>query len=133
MIDWSKKRIAIVGGPVTGKSLLTDQVTDRPVIHSDDIPHDGISWSEHSERVKQEAEKHESFVVAGVAADRAVRKGLEVDLIVHCTEPRVRYSAGQRTLKRQIDARVQGLKRAGIPVVEFRGASPTVTPRPVKG
>ena len=125
------KRIAVVGGPVTGKSMLTDEVTDRPVIHSDEIPHENISWSEHSHRVKEKAEKEESFVVAGVAADRAVRKGLQVDAIVHCTEPRTKYKSGQRILKQQIDRRVHEL---GGTQYAFTGRDGmTVIPRPRKG
>lgn len=110
-------RIAVVGGPVTGKSIITEAVTDRPVIHSDDL-HDS-SWSGKSEDLKKEAEKHDRFVIAGIAADRAVRKGLEVDVLVHCTRPRRAYKTGQRVLKDQIDRRVRELEATGIPRVEF--------------
>ena len=106
------RRVAVVGGPVTGKSIVTDSVSDRPIIHSDDIPHEDITWSEHSQAVKEACERHETFVVAGIAADRAVRKGLEVDAIIHCTESRALYSQGQRTLKKQIDQRVKKLSKS---------------------
>jgi len=111
-------RVAVTGGPVTGKSIVTDAVTDRPVIHSDNIAHGDThtAWSRHSADVKHEAEQHQRFVVAGIAADRAVRKGLEVDAIIHARRPRDRYTRGQRTLKKQIDKRVRELEARGIPV-----------------
>ncbi len=111
------KRVAVVGGPVTGKSIVTEKVTDRPVYHSDDYA--GTEWSERSQILKDACEPHESFVVAGIAADRAVRKGLEVDAIIHCKTPRAVYKKGQKTLKKQIDKRVSALKRKGIPTFDL--------------
>lgn len=111
------KRVAVCGGPVTGKSIVTDNCSDRPVFHSDDLME--LGWSEGSQKLKELAEDHESFCVAGVAADRAIRKGLEVDAVIHCRTPRKTYSKGQAILKAQIDKRVRALKRKGIKVYEL--------------
>ena len=102
------KRVAVIGGPITGKSIVTDHTTDRPVIHSDD--YSGRPWSEHSTVVKDACSGLDSFVVAGIAADRAVRKGLEVDAVIHCKHQRASYpKKGQAILKKQIDRRARRL------------------------
>ena len=117
-------RIAICGGPVTGKSILTDATTDRPVIHSDDML--GMTWSSHSQAVRDKAAQHERFVVAGVAADRAIRKGLEVDCIVHAVRSHADvYTKGQKVLKKQVDKRTRQVSRErDIPLHVFEGRQP---------
>ena len=106
------KRVAVVGGPVTGKSIVTEQVSDRPTFHSDDFNRDALGWSGQSEALKEAAASSETFIVAGCAADRAVRKGLEVDAIIHCTEFQNHLPTdGQATLKRQIDKRTRELAK----------------------
>lgn len=111
------KRVAVIGGPVTGKTIVTGKVNDRPVYHSD--TYETAGWSERSQILKDACQPHESFVVAGVAADRAVRKGLEVDAIIHCTDARQPLKKGQRVLKRQIDKRARELSKK-IPTFELK-------------
>ena len=115
------KRIAVVGGPVTGKSIITDNVSDRKVFHSDDLP--GLLWSERSQELMDLAKEHEAFVVAGIAADRAVKKGLDVDCVVHCTQVHAdMYKPGQKTLKKQIDKRARELAlKLDVPLIPFEG------------
>lgn len=111
------KRVAVIGGPITGKSIVTDNTTDRPVIHSDQ--YSGRAWSEHSTAVKDACSGLDTFVVAGIAADRAIRKGLEVDAIIHCKRQRASYpKKGQATLKKQIDRRAKQLSHR-YPVFEL--------------
>jgi len=125
-MDWGDilsryDRIAVTGGPVTGKSRYTDQTHDRPVIHSDEVPYtydEPGEWSNHSARVKHQAEQYDRFVVAGIAADRAIRKGLEVDVVIHCRLPQKTLTARQMGLKRQIDRRVEQLRRDGLEVID---------------
>jgi hypothetical protein len=90
------RRIAIVGGPRTGKSTLAAQVRDRPVIATDDTK--DHPWEDQPEIAKRRVEGHESFCLEGVQAARALRKGLEVDAIIVLTEPKEARSKGQRAM-----------------------------------
>ena len=115
------QRVAVVGGPVTGKSVLTDYAlsTGKKVIHSDDFKFatNNTPWSKQSNIVKDACCATDSFVVAGIVADRAVRKGLEVDCIVLSTDPRQKLKPGQKTLKKQIESRAYKLALdKGIPL-----------------
>lgn len=49
------RRIAIVGGPRTGKTTLSQVVTDRPVIATDDFM--GAPWEEVPSRVIARAQE----------------------------------------------------------------------------
>ncbi len=112
------RRVAVTGGPDTGKSIVTDYVTDRPVYHSDAFTDD--DWHTKPDALIREAYQNDSpqgYVVAGITADRAVRKGLQVDAIIHCETPRKALNTrGRKTLKTQIDKRVRTLEENGIPV-----------------
>ena len=82
------KRIAITGAPRTGKTTITQQVTDRPVIHTDDWMRE--PWTDVPLLVKAACEQEpEAFVVEGVQVPRTLRKGLEVDAVVYLTTPQV--------------------------------------------
>ena len=114
------KRVAVTGGPDTGKSIVTDWVDDRPVYHSDDYTND--DWSTKPDALIKDAYQHDSpqgYVVAGITADRAVRKGLQVDAIIHCEttlNDKPGKAKGRNALKKQIDKRVRTLQENGIPV-----------------
>jgi hypothetical protein len=82
------KRIAIVGGPKTGKTThYAAMVTDRPVIHTDDwlsLPYEVVP-----DVVLAKARMLDSFVVEGAAQmARTLRKGLEVDAVFLTTKPK---------------------------------------------
>lgn len=87
-------RIAIAGGPKSGKTALSGFVRDRPVIHTDDfIP---LGWSEASEATVQRCNAMPScYVVEGVAVPRALRKGLLVDCVVYLTFAHDRLTSKQ--------------------------------------
>jgi hypothetical protein len=87
------KRIAIVGGPRTGKTTLAKTCTDRPIHHNDDGKH--LSWESQPEYWKSRVEGQDSFVIEGVQAARALRKGLQVDAVVELDKPHVELSKGQ--------------------------------------
>lgn len=86
------KRVAIVGGPRTGKSTLAATVNDRPVMCTDDTQDQ--PWSEQPaiwlERAKQDA-----FVIEGVQVARTLRKGLQVDAVIVLPDPLTTLSKGQ--------------------------------------
>ena len=68
-------RIAISGGPLTGKTTLADQIGAKyniPVYHTDDLIH--LGWSEASEEAQKWFDRPGSWVIEGVAVSRALRK-----------------------------------------------------------
>lgn len=90
--DWfeavlaSHKRIAIAGGPRTGKTTLSQRVTDRPVFHGDD--HIALGWSESSLAMARDVESRPGpLVVEGVQVPRALRKGMTVDVVIWLERP----------------------------------------------
>jgi hypothetical protein len=80
------KRIAIVGGPRAGKTTLA-RLADRPVVHTDDYRH--RSWDAVPYAVIADVKDldNDRFIVEGVNAPRALRKGLEVDVVLVLNEP----------------------------------------------
>jgi predicted GTPase len=90
-------RVAIVGGPRTGKSTLANAVRDRPVIPTDsymDLP-----WEDVPAKVIEAAGAAGGrFVVEGVQAARALRKGLEVDAVIVMTQPKTALTSGQAAM-----------------------------------
>jgi len=90
-------RIAIVGAPRTGKTSLTSQVSDRPVVHTDDWMDE--AWDAVPAHVATACDGLESFVVEGVRAPDALRKGgLEVDAVVYLSRPKVQQTPAQRDM-----------------------------------
>lgn len=89
------KRVAIVGGPRTGKSTLS-ALADRPVVHTDDTM--DLPWEDQPSCVIQLLRHMDTFVVEGVQASRAIRKGLEVDAVVELTEPFETLNQGQASM-----------------------------------
>lgn len=75
-------RIAICGGPGTGKTTLATWCTkDRPLLHTDDLMH--LPWSDVPAAVIEQCSHHGRFVVEGVQVARALRKGLQVDAVLY--------------------------------------------------
>jgi hypothetical protein len=88
-------RICIAGAPRTGKTSLTRQVSDRPVIHTDDWMHE--DWEQVPHLVAAACAGHEAFVLEGVRAPDALRMGgVEVDAVVWLSRPKVAQNAAQR-------------------------------------
>lgn len=92
------KRVAIVGGPQVGKTTLAKTITDRPIHHNDDGKH--IEWSKQPEYWKNAVAGQESFVIEGVQAARALRKGLQVDAVVELDHPWVELKKGQAAMRK---------------------------------
>lgn len=75
------RRVAIVGGPGTGKTTLASFVHNRPVLGTDEFK--GLAWEEVPAAVIERAAGiGPAFVVEGVMTARALRKGLIVDAVV---------------------------------------------------
>jgi hypothetical protein len=80
------RRVAIAGGPRTGKTTIAATVSDRPVISTDsymDMP-----WGDIPHKVIADIGDAEAFVVEGVQVARTLRKGLKVDAVVYLTRPK---------------------------------------------
>ena len=91
------RRVAIVGGPHTGKSTFARSVRDRPVIATDDYIN--LPWEDVPAKVIEAAgAAGPAFVVEGVQAARALRKGLEVDAVIVLTQPKTELTPGQAAM-----------------------------------
>lgn len=85
-------RIAIVGGPRAGKTTLA-RLADRHVIHTDDyrtrtweaVPHAVIADIRDLEA--DSLSRGNRWIIEGVQVARALRKGLEVDVVLVLNEP----------------------------------------------
>lgn len=88
-------RICITGAPRTGKTSLIRQVSDRPVIHTDDWMHH--DWADVPALVAAACGGLEAFVVEGVRAPDALRNGgVMVDCVVWLSKPKVEQTQLQR-------------------------------------
>ncbi len=95
-------RIAIVGGPRSGKSVLSRQ-SNRPTIHTDDYRH--RSWEAVPHAVIAdilELDDPERFIVEGVQVPRTLRKGLKVDVVVVLMEPLETLSTRQEGMRKGV-------------------------------
>ena len=107
-------RVAVVGGPRTGKTTYAYNQTLRPIYHTDEAMH--LPWEEQPlvwiERLKDMPQ----FVIEGVQVARCLRKGLEVDSVVLLDEP---YEP--------LTPRQEGLRKGVLKVFnEWREAHPDV-------
>jgi hypothetical protein len=91
-------RIAIAGGPRTGKSSIASTITDRPVIATDDYMR--LPWDDVPRAVIAQASASGArFVVEGVQVTRALRKGLQVDAVVWLDTPHVELTGAQQGMR----------------------------------
>lgn len=93
-------RLAIAGGPHVGKTTLARLVTDRPVVHTDDLMH--LDWDTVPPAIIVACATHERFVVEGVQVPRALRKGLTVDAVVWLDRPHTPLSKGQAAMSKGV-------------------------------
>lgn len=106
-------RVAVAGGPRTGKTTLVSAVADRPILHTDDLM--SFPWEQVPHLVIQRATKAgRSFVVEGVQVPRALRKGLAVDAVVWLGAPRTDLTPGQHVMSRAVHTVFEDW-RANIP------------------
>jgi hypothetical protein len=90
-------RIAIAGPPRTGKTTYTEQVSDRPVIHTDDWMY--TPWRELPAQVAAACTGLTSFVLEGVRAPDVLRTaGVEVDAVVWLSKAKVQQTPEQRAM-----------------------------------
>lgn len=97
----SHRRVAIVGGPSTGKTTLAATVTDRPVFGTDDTM--ALPWSDVPGAVISKArELGDAWVIEGVQVARALRKGLVPDVVVVLDEAHGALTTGQAAMGKAV-------------------------------
>ncbi len=91
-------RIALAGGPRTGKTTLSLLVDRKVRVHTDDFRQ--YNWDQVPERVIAVCHSHPAFIVEGVQVGRCLRKGLQVDLVIWFEEPHEALSKGQMAMRK---------------------------------
>jgi hypothetical protein len=109
-------RVAIAGGPQTGKTTLAKITTDRPVFHSDDFK--SFAWEAVPLAMLAGVAGHKTFVIEGVQVARALRKGLVVDAVIYLHRPRVERIRGQVVMAKGIHTVFAEWRKAnrGVPL-----------------
>lgn len=105
-------RIAITGGPKTGKTTLAlskrmEMACD--VMHTDDLI-GKLDWSDASAEVARWMDEPGPWIIEGVAVSRALRKWRDnhpgerppVDRVVYLSEPHESLSTGQASMAKGV-------------------------------
>ncbi len=111
-------RLAVAGGPRTGKTTLAAKLAARAQIHTDDLM--ALPWADVPPAVIAECDRHGALVVEGVQVARALRKGLQVDAVIWMGRPHVALSEGQERMAKGVQTVFQEWLTANagrIPVV----------------
>lgn len=121
-------RIAITGGPRTGKTTLASRLCidvaveagianpkhrglgEREIVHHTDDLID-LGWSEASQAAAALLDAPGPWIVEGVAVSRALRKWREqhpgqpppVDRVIYLTEPHEPLTPGQRSMSKGVE------------------------------
>jgi dephospho-CoA kinase len=104
------ERVAIAGGPGTGKTTLAREVSDRPVIHTDDFR--DLPWADiPREVIRAVAELGPRWCVEGCLVARALRRGLRPDVVIVLDKPRVRLNPKQAEFTRGVITILREVRR----------------------
>lgn len=83
-----------------GKTTLASLARDRPVIGTD--KYKPMPWELIPQQMIADVQGMDTFLIEGVQAARALRKGLEVDAVVVLTRPKVERKAGQIAMAKAV-------------------------------
>ncbi len=93
-------RVAITGGPNTGKTTLSKSMQGTNVRHTDDLIK--LGWSESSKAASYLFDDLDIYIIEGVAVPRALRKWLKrniegkpVDKIIYLNHSHIKLNTGQ--------------------------------------
>jgi hypothetical protein len=121
-------RIAICGGPGTGKSTIANWcVKDRAIIATDDYRH--LEWADVPSAVAEACSLHSKFCVEGVQVARTLRRGLQVDAVLYldvCMAPERRRASMEKAID-TVFREFRQLNRT-IPVYSPDRISPPIVP-----
>lgn len=125
-------RIAIAGGPRTGKSTLSarlERSLGLQAQHTDDLV-GVLEWSECSEEAARWMAEPGPWIIEGTAVIRALRKALKAsperpcDVLLVLTEPKVPTTRGQDAMAKGVATVLSGiideLRARGVDVVVAR-------------
>ena len=121
-------RIAITGGPKTGKSTMARRLaasTGLTVTSTDDFA--DLGWSEASQAVADHVGKGEAGILEGVAVPRALRKAMAarpgvkpIDKLIVLQAPHVERTTGQITMAKGVhtvlDEILSDLRALGVAI-----------------
>jgi len=113
-------RIAITGGPRTGKTTLAHEIRDQAnpngprvddieIQHTDDLI-GKLDWSDASAEVARWFDWSGSWIIEGVAVSRALRKWRDnhpgerppVDRVIYLSEPHEELTKGQAAMAKGV-------------------------------
>jgi hypothetical protein len=120
------ERIAITGGPRTGKTTLAKTFVERGyrLKHTDDLIN-GWDWNEASHQASFWFSLPGPLCIEGVSVPRALRKwmkrndGKPLDRLVVLQGPMVKLTPGQETMAKGIDTVLNEI----LPILRSRGVS----------
>jgi hypothetical protein len=90
------RKVALTGGPKTGKTTLSQQCVDRHVYRTDDWQ--VIEWAHVPDAIIDQLESIDSWILEGVQVPRCLRKGLKPNVVIWLDKPHVALSSGQRSM-----------------------------------
>ena len=110
-------KIVVTGMPVSGKTIYTEMVRDRHLLHTDHLSH--IPFSDRWDIVASELSHYLRWVLAGVLAPHVlVKTGIVPDVVVWLQAPRAELSDRQRSFGKGVRTLFYRWKRMnpGVPV-----------------
>jgi hypothetical protein len=110
-------RVAIGGGPKSGKTTFAALCHDRPTVHTDDyiqeskgtVAERAAAWKAAAELAVVECSKHAAFLVEGVRVTRVLKLGVEVDVLVWLETPLMPLTKGQETMRKGCETKLEAL------------------------
>lgn len=123
-------RVAIVGGPRTGKTTLSEAVKDRPVIHTDDWIEE--PWEKQPHILIDQTKGLDRYLVEGVQVPRFLRKCAQlklpcpVDAVAFLTRTHGTLNARQKGMAKAINTVFDQWQsyEPSVPVVYFWTSGP---------
>jgi len=120
------KRLAVVGGPNSGKTtfvaLLSEPPYHRPDFHTDSYMH--LPWEDQPEAILKDLANLDTFVLEGVQAARILRKGLEVDAVLFLRGSKAVLNSRQEGMRKTVVTVFNDWLETNIDVPVFYGGLP---------
>jgi hypothetical protein len=98
------RKVAIAGGPKTGKSTL---VIDHRALHGDGLRRplfctDDIEakWEDVPAIALEKLANYQAWVIEGVQVGRCLRKGLRPDAVIYLKKAHIPLSKGQKAMEK---------------------------------
>lgn len=111
------EKIAVTGMPIAGKTIYTEMVHDRHLLHTDHLHH--LPFHDRWEIIQTELSHYPRWVLAGVLVPHVmVKTGLQPDCVIWLQGPRAELSQKQKSFAKGVRTLFYRWKREnpGIPV-----------------